>query len=71
MVDFNEDPVAAPAYTYQDNYGGIGVAATPPVFHNTRTMCSPHVHYFECKHEPRCYCGRTGRIVELQVDEGL
>jgi hypothetical protein len=33
--------------------------------------CSENAHYFACKHEPKCECGLTERIVELALDEGI
>ncbi len=33
--------------------------------------CLENVHYFKCKHEPKCECGLTERIAELALDDGI
>lgn len=36
-----------------------------------RASCQRDTHYFECRHETRCRCGRTYRPVNMGVPQGL
>ena len=59
-------PTAYPDYPPPQRFNDLGGA---DVYRGQ--MCSPTNHYYECKHEVTCFCGRTQRRTELQMDEGL
>ena len=41
---------------------------TQPTCGESPAPCSANTHYFECKHEAHCACGKTGRV---DVEPGL
>ena len=53
---YRGDPAARNPYQYQGTELGL--------IHR----CSQNNHYFECKHEMYCYCGKTARV---DVEKGL
>lgn len=50
-------PPATPVYTGPEHASSPG-------------GCSTNRHYFDCRHETRCYCGQTERL-PVGVSEGL
>lgn len=56
--DYQLDP--PPTTAYPGAYGGASI-----------NRCSPDSHRFACRHENVCECGRTQRLMDHGLTEGL
>lgn len=59
-------------YLNAPSTSGIGgaVSISSDFYNAPQTRCTRDTHYFACKHEEKCNCGRTERL-PLEMDEGL
>ena len=69
-MDYTQEPTRTPSYSTASLPAGNRQALAGGTF-NTGGICNPNHHYFECKHEPTCYCGMTRRQTELELPEGI